>query len=285
MQKIYPITYRARDNGPKSSFFLSTVFRNVKQYRFLLKEMVKATLTSQYKRSLLGISWLFITPVLTILAWLLLHSSGIFNPGDTGIPYPAYVLLSTAIWTFFVSFYKLISDALILNGKLFIQLRFPHELLIWEKMIIAVINFTIPLLVSIIVLLFFDVSFSWHIVLFPFALIPLMLFGAAVGIFFSLLKVVAIDLNNFFDHVIILLMYATPVVYSERIDSKLLQSIMEWNPLTYLISFPRELLISGHFYAPVKFLYVSLGVTVLFLFMLRYFLKAESKVIERLTVS
>lgn len=260
------------------------VLKNIRENRFLLKEMVKATLIAQFKRSLLGMSWLIITPVLTIVAWLILHSSGIFNPGDTGIPYPAYVLLSTAIWTFFVSFYKMISDSLLSSGRLFVQLKFPHEILILEKVIVAIFNFIIPLIVTLIVLVVFGVKFHWQMILFPFALIPLVLLGISLGMIFSLLKVVAVDLNNFFDHVVILLMYITPIVYSPRIESGLLQDLMYWNPLTYLVSVPREMLINGTFFAPLKFIYCSIAVLLFFIIAVRYFIVSEKKVIERLTI-
>lgn len=259
------------------------IFSSIRNYRFLWYELTKATLTAQFKKSLLGVSWLVLTPILTILAWLLLHSSGIFDPGDTRIPYPAYVLISTSIWTFFVSFYKYISEAMMLNGKLFVQIRFPHELVILEQASVAVFNFLIPLLVNIIVLLAFGVQFTWASLLFPFALIPLILFGITIGTIFSLLKVVLVDLNNFFDRVIVLLMYATPVVYATDIDSSLLQQIMYWNPLTYLISMPREILVHGTPYEPMGFLVVSAGVLILFVLTMRYFVVAEGRVVERLT--
>lgn len=253
-----------------------------REYRFLLYKLTVTSLTIQFKKSFLGATWLFIQPIITVFAWVLLHSAGLFNPGTTGVPYPAYVLLSTTIWSLFVGLYQHTSHILVGNAQVLLQHQFPREVYILEKMAVAFFNFAIPFMFSLIVLLLYGISFSWTAILFPLALIPLVLFGTAIGILFALLKAVTSDLNNFFDKAIVLVMYITPVVYANDPGSTLLQTIIRWNPLTYLLSFPRDLLTLGTFTAPVEFLGVSIGSALLFLLALRYFGVAHPKVMERL---
>lgn len=251
-------------------------------YRFLLQRLVVTSLTVQFRKTFLGATWLFLNPLITVFAWVLLHGTGLFDPGATGVPYPAYVLLSTSIWSLFLGLYQLTSNMLVQNAQVLLQHHFPREVYILEKMAVAVFNFLVPFALSVIVLLAYGVGFSWHVVLFPVALIPLILFGSAIGILFALLKAVFNDLNNLFDKLILLVMYITPVVYTSQPASPLLQEILRWNPLTYLLGFPRDLLTLGHFTSPVSFLAVSGATLLLFLLSLRYFRYAQPKVMERL---
>ena len=99
---------------------------------------------------------------------------------------------------------------------------------------------------------------------------------------FALVKAVANDLNNFFDKAIVLLMYVTPVVYASDPGSPLLRSIIRWNPLSYLLGFPRSLLLDSSPYAPLEFFQVSAGVLLFTVIVWRYFHHVQARIIERL---
>ena len=117
------------------------IFINLKNYKGLLYQLFYINLTSQFKKTILGNSWLFFDPLISILVWLLLHSAGIFNPGKLNIPYPAYILLSMSIWTFFVGFFNTISTSITEAGRMLLEVSFPMEIKIAEKSLINLVNF------------------------------------------------------------------------------------------------------------------------------------------------
>ena len=260
------------------------LFDNISNYRQLIMSLTRVGLTQQYKRSFLGITWLFISPVISILIWVLLQTTGMFNPGETTVPYVAYVFLSNTIWHFFISFYKSISETYTGRGGELLQNNFPHVIIVIEKIIICIVNFGIPLALSILVLLLFKVSFSWTVLLFPFALIPLMLLGTALGLVFSVLKIVALDLTNFFDNVLDVLKYITPVVFASSVNSNALQTIMKYNPLTYLVSFPRNMLLNQGFQDLNLYLLCSFITIILLLVAYRFFTISSPVVFEKITL-
>jgi ABC-type polysaccharide/polyol phosphate export permease len=63
----------------------------------------------------------------------------------------------------------------------------------------------------------------------------MMLLGSGIGLISSVISIVAPDLNRGIGFVMGLIMYVTPVIYSDKVDNPLLQTIIKWNPLTYLI--------------------------------------------------
>jgi len=257
---------------------------NIYNYRTLIKWLTRVGLTQQYKKSFLGITWLFISPMISVLLWLLLHYTGMFNPGETIVPYVAYVFLSSAIWNFFISFYKSISETYTGRGGELLQNNFPHVIIVIEKIIISVVNFGIPLLLSVFVLLIFNVKLSWTLLLFPFALIPLMLLGTALGLFFSVLKIVALDLSNFFDNALDILKYVTPIVFATSVNNSTLQLVMKYNPLTYLVNFPRSLLLNQGFPDLDIYLICSFFTFIFLLMAYRFFSISSPVVFEKITL-
>ncbi len=257
-------------------------FRRLKEHRFLVAQLVKVNIKRTYKRSFIGWSWLIIAPIFSVIAWVVLHGAGIMNPGDTEIPYPAYVLLSTSIFSFFLGSYQASSNALMEGARLMVTVRFPHEVLVAERIVVHLINFIIPFLINIIVLLFYGVSFSWISILFPLTLLPLLALGLSLGVFVALLRVVAVDLARIMDRLLQFTMFITPVIYAPKVTMPILAQIVDYNPLTYLLGFSRQLLISGEFYEPIAYTFCIVLSLFLFLIGFGIFTKFERKLIERM---
>ena len=243
---------------------------------------MRVDLVQEYRRSFLGLTWLLLLPLVTVGIWFLLNRAGVIEPGETDVPYPAYVLLSTSIWGFFAELYKACAKILESNGRLLLMTPFPSESFVVAAIGVHLIRFTVPFLLNVIVLLAFGVNFTWAALLFPLALIPLLLLGAAIGLISALLKIVAVDVSKIIDEGIRLLMFLSPVVYSPKIELGRLSFIIDVNPLTYLLSFPRDLLTSGTFFRPELFAVCTGAAILFFLLALRFFRLAEPRVRERL---
>lgn len=256
--------------------------QRLRSYRFLIQQLVRVNLHRDFKRSFIGLSWLVILPLIAMAVWILLNGAGIVDPGATDIPYPAYVLLSTSIWGFFMEIYRSTSQMLLQQGRLLVTTPFPQEILVAEQVIVHLIRFSIPFGLNIIVLLFFGVSFTWWALLFPFTLLPLLLLGLGIGLLISLMRLVATDIGTLVDEGMRVLMFLTPVVYTPQIQVGWLSDIVAINPLTYLISFSRDVLTNGTFYEPSWYLLCTAFSLLFFLFALRVYIVAQPRVIERL---
>lgn len=260
------------------------VIRNLLDYRDLIWQLVRVDLLGQLKRSLVGIAWMIINPLIVVVVWFSFKEFGVFNPGKIDIPFPAYVLLGTSLWQFFEGTFETVSKSLTASGPMFIQAKFPHEIVIVQKLVVQLINFSIPFVLNLIVLLVVGVQFSWASLLFPIVLLPFFLLGASLGMIFSVIEVVAVDIYNGFQKLLHYLMYATPVLFSTKSQNKYLQLIIDYNPLTYLLASARDILVKGSLYEPEKY-FICAGVSVIFfVVVVRVFISAEQKVVERITI-
>jgi lipopolysaccharide transport system permease protein len=269
----------------RKGWSLALMVRSAVEYRTLIQELIRVELLAQYKKSFLGLFWVIFNPLMTVVVWLLLYFTGVFNPGPTAVPYPAFVILSVSMWQLFVGLFDQISRSLTLSGPMLTQAAFPHEILVVQKTALVLFNFLLPLLASLVVLLVYGSSFSISSLLFLPALLPLILFGIALGMLFSIVEVLAVDFYHVAHRIITgLLIYISPVVYSPQVNSPLLQSLMGFNPLSYLIDTPRALLLNQDFSSLTGFWISTATVVLFFLLSLRIYLVGERQVIERIVV-
>jgi lipopolysaccharide transport system permease protein len=256
---------------------------NLYQYRYLSRQLVRSNLVGGYKKSFIGLGWMLILPLITVFTWILLNGAGVVEPGKTSIAYPAFILLSTSIWGFFMEIYRTSSNVLTDRGRVVVMNAFPYEVLLMEKIIVHLINFSIPLVLNIVVLLIFGVRFHWWtFILFPVSLLPLFLLGLGIGMIVAILRVIAVDICTLVDEGMKVLMFLTPVVYAPKIEGGWLATLNEYNPLAYLISFSRELLINGDFYKTQEYVLCSVLSFLFFYLTLRFYLNFSKRVLERI---
>lgn len=258
------------------------MFKNIIEFREMIFVLFKRDFFSSYKKSFLGLSWIIISPIIAVLSWIFINATGILQPGDVGIPYPAYVLLSTSIWALFMGFYTAGQTTISAGVGIINQVKYPHEILLVKQIAQHLANSIIAFAMNFIVLLYFGVIPSWKIALFPIFAIPLLLLGAGIGLMISGVTVVAPEIQKAFDLIMGLLIWVTPVIYSPKFENPFIQSVIKWNPLTYLIGSVRDMIISGQLTNPNEFLYSTLFSIVVFLCAWRIFFVTEDKIIEKI---
>lgn len=279
MKTVYEPNQRAR-MGWVTSWV--TLVRNVVTSRDLIYQLFKRDFLMMNKRSFLGMGWLLLGPITGIISWVLMNATGVLHPGDVGVPYPAYVLLSTSIWGLFMAFYNQTSDSLQVAQGFILQVNFPHEILVVKQALQVVANFCITFGVTLIVLACFGVFPRWPVLFLPLLVLPLFFLGASVGMFTSIIKVVGPDLHRFIGFGMGVLMFVTPVIYSPNVPNAVLRRVIACNPLTYLVGGVRDLIIYGHVDSPLRYLVSSALTLVVFLVTWRLFFVTEERVIERL---
>ena len=182
-----------------------------------------------------------------------------------------------------MGFYSSAAGTLTAGGGFINQVKYPHEALLVKQTAQHLANFLITFLVNIIVLLLFGVVPSVGILLFPLAAIPLFFLGAGLGLIVSVISVVASDLTNLINISLGFVFYAIPIVYQvDKINDPVLKTIVELNPLSYLVTGARDLIVDGVVHFPDRYLAVAVASFIFFMLSWRLFFVSEDKVIERM---
>jgi len=284
MESNHPIIiYEANSRGKQS--WIATwkiLFQNIFSYKELIWQLFRRDFLMAYKKSFLGMSWIFIAPVMGIVSWVFMNATGILEPGDVGIPYPAYVLISSSMFGLFMSFYSGASGTLSAGSGFINQVNFPHDVLLVKQCLQALANFTINIIITFIFLLFFGVYPSILTLYLPLFILPIFFLGASIGLISSVISVVATDINRGIGMLMGLLLYVTPVIYSSKIENPFLQQIIKYNPLSYLIGGMRDAVIYGRIEHLNRYFIASVISFVIFLITWRVFYISEQKVIEKM---
>ncbi len=283
---VPPVTiYRANQRHELGLIHTWTVMaKNVWGARELIWQLWKRDFFAGYKKSFLGFSWAFINPVIGILPWVFAWKVKFVNPGEMEIPYPVYVLLGKSMFSLFTGFYSSATSTLSSGQSLLLQVNYPHEAMLFKQVASQLSAYLITFVTNLVVMMAFGVFPSWWILLLPLAVLPLFFLGAAIGLVVGMVGVVSVDLNRIIGIFMGFLMWTTPIIYSNTLPSPLVQTIIKWNPLTYLVCSCRDIMVHGRFYDnnAVAYFGCAGGAFVLFLISWRLFFVSENKLVERM---
>lgn len=208
------------------------IFKNLYEYRELLKTSVKKDVRGKYKNSVLGILWSFLNPLLQIAVYALVFPL-ITNSNEAN--YTVFVCCGLIPWTFFASGITRSAFTMIENGNIIKKVYFPREILSISVVTSEMVNFIISTIIILAFVLGYGLGITKYVLFYP--LIVLVEYILLIGISFivSSITVFFRDLQHFITVLIQLLFYATPIVYSIKSIPEDFKWIIQYNPMTYII--------------------------------------------------
>ena len=276
------ITYEP-DNSLKKGYLsiFSAIFNEIKKNRWLTYQLFKRDFFTVYKQSFIGVLWAFIIPFVSVGTFIILNSSGVFTIGDINVPYPIYAILGMAFWQLFAAGLVASSNSLVKAGPMIVKINFSKKSLVIASAGQSIIPFLIQFILVIVLFFIYNIAPSTAILLVPLLVIPIMLLTLGLGFILSLLNGVARDVGNGISFLITFLMFLTPVLYAKP-KVGILTSITKLNPLYYLVSTPRELILMGTISEWRGFLISSIISVFIFIVCLVVFHLTETRVAERI---
>ncbi len=258
--------------------------RNTWAARELILQLTKRDLFAQFKKSYVGITWMLAGPIMAVMPWLFASGVGVYNPGEIAIPLTVYLVVGRTMWSIFNSYYGCGSSTLGSGGALLKQINYPHEAMLAKQVLTGSLSTVLQLATCVAIMVIFGVYPGWGLLLFPLTLLPLFFLGAAMGLIIGMIGVVAYDLNRLIGMLWGFAMWTTPLLYSNKVPNRYLQTLITYNPLTYLVCSARDMLIHNRLYEnQVGIYFLCAGVSLLlFLVSLRLFHVSEHKLIERM---
>jgi len=277
------ITTYEPDNSIKKGYISlwKEIFFELKQNNWLISQLFKRDFFAIYKQSLIGIFWAFIVPIISVGTFILLNRSGVFNFGEIEVPYPIYAILGMAFWQLFSTGLIATSNSLVKASSMLVKINFSKKSLVISSAAQSLIAFMVQLVLVVILFFSYDVSPSIKFILLPFFMIPIILLTLGFGFIFSLFNSVVRDIGNALSVFMTFLMFLTPVLYAKpKIGA--LAPLTKFNPLYYLISIPRELILKGTM-GEWKGYLISVAISVLVFFVgLAIFHLTETRITERI---
>lgn len=222
----------------------------------VLRELVQRDLRLRYKRSLLGVFWSLLNPLLQLLVFTLIF--GIVLP--LKIPnFPLFLFVGLLAWNWFQASLTEATGAIVDNRDLVRRPGFSTTIL---PVVPVTTNF-IHLLIAMPVLVVF--LLAGGVPLTPFAFMLPVVFAVQFMVTLGLAYIVAAlhvsfrDVRYVLAVALLLGFYLTPVFYDAAAIPPALQPLYHLNPLVTLIESYRDLLLYGVFPQFHWLLAVALG--------------------------
>ncbi len=212
--------------------------------RELAWRLMVRDISAQYRQSFLGVIWAFLPPIVMAAGFTLANNANVINVGETTIPYPAYVMFSTALWQTFVEAINGPIQAVTTAKPMLARVNFPREALILAKLGEVFFNFGIKVILIVGLFIWFRVSVTWTAILAPVALIHLVLLGTFVGLLLAPLAVLYQDVAKGLTLITGFWLFLTPVVYPVPSDGTF-GYLVKLNPVTPLLVTTRDLATTG----------------------------------------
>ena len=210
------------------------IFRDLYNYRELLKTSVKKDIGGKYKHSFLGVLWSFINPLLQILVYAIIFPLVMKNGGSYK-DYTVFMVCGLIPWAYFTTVINRASFIMIENGNILKKVYFPRSILPLSLVTSETINFLVSCIIILAFIVIKGFGISKFILFFPLVLLIQYVLLLGIALIFSAVTVYMRDIQHFIGVVLQLLFYATPIVYSIDTIPENFRWILKWNPMTYII--------------------------------------------------
>ena len=222
--------------------YTNRVFQKIQKYQFLFEELVKRDFKKKYKRTMLGVAWSMLSPLLMLLVMKVVFEN-FFGRGM--LHYTTYLFCGLLTFNWFSESTNGGMVSLFGNAGIFTKVNVPKYLFLFSVNVQVLINFTLTLLVFFLFCALDHVVFTWKFALLAYPIATLLLMNVGVGMILSALYVFFRDIDYLWRVFLQLLMYGSAIFYSVDSFSPKLQAVFAFNPVYRHIAYIREIVLAG----------------------------------------
>lgn len=237
---------------------LKNIYSNFKKYSFLLKQLVSRDFKVKYKRSVLGVIWSLLYPVMMMIVLAIVFSN-IFKFSTPGVNYLVYLLTGLVMFNYFSEASNLAMSSIVANFGLINKVYLPKYIFPLSKCLFIGINFLLTLIPLYVVILLTGTGINIYHLLLPYAFICLFVFTLGIGLILSTISVFLRDTFYIYSIVIMLWNYLTPIMYDINMISQELQFFFKINPLYQFVNFARMIILYNQ--APSAESFIACGLS------------------------
>lgn len=215
--------------------------------KFILKQLVTKDFKIKYRRSVLGVAWSVLNPLLMMVVMSIVFST-IFGQSRNGSitpeMYPLYLIVGNITFSVMSESTNQALMSIIWASSLLKKVKVHRWVFPVQKVLFSLVNFSFSLVAVALVMLFFRVVPTWHLILLPVCLLLFMCFCMGLGMMLSALAVFFRDVMHLWTVVITAWMYLTPIFWTTDYISQMahwIQVLVVVNPMYNYLQFMRDI--------------------------------------------
>lgn len=221
---------------------MTELFKELYKYRYLVVELLTRDIKKKYRRSILGVFWSLLNPLLTMLITAMIFSQ-LFRFDIKN--YPLYLLCGQIIFTFYNESTRFAMLSIIENAELLKKVYVLKYLFPISRVLSGCVNLLFTLPAMILIMFVTDVEFTFANLSFILPLILMLIFCVGIGLILSTMAVYFRDVVHLYGVFLSLMSYATPIFYPESIVPEEYSFILTLNPICYYLRAFRQSIFEG----------------------------------------
>lgn len=250
------------------------------EYRELIYFFVWRDIKVRYKQTAIGASWAVIQPLATMLLFTAVFGKLAHIPSE-GLPYAVFYYAALLPWNYFASALQGASAIVVGNQHLLTKVYFPRLILPFFSVCTGLVDFAISFVMFTLLMGWYHIAPTWHILWFPVFLLLAMMTALGVGLWLSALNALYRDVGHVLPFLVQFWMFASPVVYSSSMVPAKWRWLYGLNPMAGVIEGFRWSL-AGKGQAPGTLFAVSATIVIaIFIGGLAFFQKMETEIADR----
>ncbi|RPF42139.1 ABC-2 type transport system permease protein [Hydrogenoanaerobacterium saccharovorans] len=212
------------------------------KYSTLLKELVIRDIKVRYRKSVLGLLWTVLNPLLMMVVITIVFST-IFKQN---IPnFPIYYLSGSLIFSFNSESTSNAMYAIIGNASLIKKVYIPKYLFPLSKTVSGLVNLGFSFIAMVFVMIITNAPFYPTLLLLPIPIVYTFIFSTGLGLFLGAFAVYFRDICHFYGVFILAWTYLTPIFYPVEILPPTVLTLMKLNPMYHYVGYFRDLILYG----------------------------------------
>lgn len=251
-------------------------WRDVWAYRELFTILTWRDVSVRYRQTIVGIAWALLRPLLTTVIFTVVFSRVAKLPSPGSAPYPIMVFAGMLPWFLFSSILTEASTSLVMNSDLIRKVYFPRIIVPSAAAVVALVDFTINLVLLAGMMLWFGVAPSWHILLLPVFILLAVMASLGPALLMTALNVKYRDVRFVIPFIVQFGVYVSPVGFSSMVVPEKWRLLYSLNPVVGVIDGFRWCILGQQSPIYLPGLISSLVLVGAFLWLgLRYFRRTE----------
>ncbi len=262
-------------------YSLKIYWKKLIQNYYLISVLTKRELKVKYSRTLIGIGWVFLQPLVVVGVYTIFFKN-LIQLNTESIPYPQFVLSGLVLWYLFTGIVSKCTYSLIESGDLIQKVSFPRIIVLFSKCIPIIIECLALLIITFIFLLLTNQTLSIYSVTALFYFVQIVILSFSFGILCSIIVLKYRDLAHAIPFAINFGIWLTPVFYSAIIVPDAYKNLYRFaNPLALAMEGMRGGLFQHQGISIASWISFLMSVFLLFISFF-IFLKFEKRIVENL---
>lgn len=203
-------------------------------YRELLYFLVWRDVKVRYKQTALGVLWVILQPLLTMLVFTVLFGL-LLNVPSGDIPYPIFSLTGLVAWQYFAGSLTRASTSLVGSANLITKVYFPRLIIPISGVLGGLVDFAIGLALLLVMMFIYRFPLRPTILLLPVFLLLAMATALGFGLWLAALNVKYRDINYLVPFMVQIWLYVTPVAFGSSLIPERYRWLLGLNPMTGVV--------------------------------------------------